>query len=459
MSLRETTYTAEVAVQPQGSQPIDLKLTTFTAEVLIPANIIASRSLESTLDLDTSVVMVAERPMTVAATLDLVADFSATVEAGFITMDLDSALGLDASLATNFARNITLASALDLTADVVREPNVFITNIESSLAFLVVVLTSKTQQLNLESPLDLSIAVYVAQTYDLDLSSDIALFATAQERSVYLTISSPIDFATDLVVDTAVANRSLQSALGLNASISLAAVYVRSLPADPGDNLFLDASVVIASSSLPITLLSQVQMQASVAADQQSSDGFGARLGIDAEVSMVVERARSLSSGLGLTATMSIELVPSSSCFTKGFNPSGSNAPLPTGRIALAGGVTLRYPYATQTTEIILPSPEQGDTQDVNIARLNITTRGNVALNIPPDVEIVTETLNFTFEIEDSLRDSLLDFLNVSAGKEILLIDHYGTSWRGIITNPNADLVYTRRCVSTIQIQFQGTRE
>lgn len=69
--------------------------------------------------------------------------------------------------------------------------------------------------------------------------------------------------------------------------------------------------------------------------------------------------------------------------------------------------------------------------------------------------KFTTHTYNFTLACGQNPQD-ILDFLSVSLGLNVTLIDHESRTWSGIITNPGTTIVAERRNMSRFEIIYEG---
>jgi hypothetical protein len=107
--------------------------------------------------------------------------------------------------------------------------------------------------------------------------------------------------------------------------------------------------------------------------------------------------------------------------------------------------------------------PDFGDKDEINVTRVNRETRAGGRIIYKDPIWPIVETLTFKLSNLNQIQvKTLLDFIQNTLGTTITLIDHYGTTWVGIITNPEAQAeqnVIVRRdnCPAfSIELSFQG---
>jgi len=122
--------------------------------------------------------------------------------------------------------------------------------------------------------------------------------------------------------------------------------------------------------------------------------------------------------------------------------------------------ITLTYNQPDGSTFLLrLPDPEFGDTYKYEQSRILRRNRGG-ELNIYRDpIWPQTETLHYSFKfLDQNMVWSLMDIMRRSLGKNIILNDHEGKNWQGIITTPTENMVQEGRCNFTTSFTFEGIR-
>ena len=108
------------------------------------------------------------------------------------------------------------------------------------------------------------------------------------------------------------------------------------------------------------------------------------------------------------------------------------------------------------TLSIQLRSPEFGNTDALEIRRINRKTRGGdiLVFRDPQWPKTRTFQLKFQFLKEDDLS-RLLNFMHVTLGQIVTFVDHEGRSWNGIIITPTDEVSVPGRNNFAAQFSFQ----
>jgi hypothetical protein len=123
------------------------------------------------------------------------------------------------------------------------------------------------------------------------------------------------------------------------------------------------------------------------------------------------------------------------------------------------GSVILTYPFFSPIRTVTLRSPEFDNIEQLEFQRINRRTRGGDLTIHRQDYWPIAERLSMNFtNLTHSVGDSLLEFLAVSIGQEIGLLDNENRQWRGLILTPSARLSADtgRECQYSVSIEFEG---
>lgn len=120
--------------------------------------------------------------------------------------------------------------------------------------------------------------------------------------------------------------------------------------------------------------------------------------------------------------------------------------------------IVLSYPYSSPTTNLTLPSPIFDNSERRHYSQIVRESRGGTLHYFRDSNWGKYKRLNFTL---NRLRcgqsyTELLDFLKLSIGKEIKLVDHENRTWRGVIVTPEASIVQDSRSGYSITLEFEG---
>lgn len=138
-----------------------------------------------------------------------------------------------------------------------------------------------------------------------------------------------------------------------------------------------------------------------------------------------------------------------------GENASGK-APPATASIG-DGTLTLTFPYVSPSITLTLRNPDFRDERATTFSRVVRDTRGGklIVYSDPTWPKATTLKLSLS-SLSSGKAADLLDFLQASLGKEIGLLDHLGRQWRGVITQPDAEMPHPSRGGRAIDLIFEG---
>ncbi len=102
-------------------------------------------------------------------------------------------------------------------------------------------------------------------------------------------------------------------------------------------------------------------------------------------------------------------------------------------------------------------NPEFTNTNELSFQRINRMSRGG-DLHIFRDTDWPkTEALSLLFSFPEEVDlERLQKLIQISVGEVMTYTDHEGTTWSGVIQNPNAKAVQTGRNSRDITIVFEG---
>lgn len=119
--------------------------------------------------------------------------------------------------------------------------------------------------------------------------------------------------------------------------------------------------------------------------------------------------------------------------------------------------LTLTYPYVSPTTTLTLKNPDFGNSDSLQLYRIDRHTHGRSRKIVSDDRWKTNETLELTMtNVCHVTTDAIVSFLNDSLGGEIGLLDWFGRQWRGIIVTPETDVI-TNSGGWSITITFEGS--
>jgi len=119
------------------------------------------------------------------------------------------------------------------------------------------------------------------------------------------------------------------------------------------------------------------------------------------------------------------------------------------------------YPFVFEgypDVEVILRSPEFGDSIRVNTNTVNTETRRGEQVTIRDVTWPISQIYRYTFtRITDEKVDEFKDFLIDYAGQEMQTVDHLGIIRVGVILTPVNEMIRVRGiCSNDISFDFRG---
>jgi len=117
----------------------------------------------------------------------------------------------------------------------------------------------------------------------------------------------------------------------------------------------------------------------------------------------------------------------------------------------------LTWPYAAPTLTVEIPAPEFNNQEKYNVRRVNRKSRGGTLDIFRDDSWPSVRNFDFQFEwLSDDQRVDILNFLDVSLGEEIGMLDFESRQWRGIILTPSSELADAGPCKHGVDLSFEG---
>lgn len=119
--------------------------------------------------------------------------------------------------------------------------------------------------------------------------------------------------------------------------------------------------------------------------------------------------------------------------------------------------LTLTYPFVSPTLTLVLRNPEFQNIERLENVRIARQTRGGHRILFADPQWPRWRTLELDMRgLKDTDVPSLRSFLISSLGKEIGLLDWENRQWRGILTNPDAEITQTSRDQFAVSLTFEG---
>ena len=109
------------------------------------------------------------------------------------------------------------------------------------------------------------------------------------------------------------------------------------------------------------------------------------------------------------------------------------------------------------TTVVELRDPDFGNQLKVEITRINRKSRGGDQIIYKDLAWPITKTISYKFSyLSQTDVYNLMNFINLTLGQNILLIDFETRSWIGVIITPAAKITQPEREGFSAQFEFQG---
>jgi hypothetical protein len=335
----------------------------------------------------------------------------------------------------------------------------------------------------------LSFSDVVGATQPQSASSTISFVDSATEvRILVRSVSDPISFTQDTTEN--IKNASASSTLNFVQSVDeqgpiyIAVAHFIPFADTPSEDQAvineLMASVIFFKDTAGRVLTASVSQSISFAQDGHRATGGKDTLafvqtvtvgkaGFPADTVFFTDTAhanafftRSLTTPL--TLVQGLTFILEAGCTLKLYSPfvgtgdPGYTSPSTVSPTLGDATLTLTYPYGAPTRTLTLRNPAFGDRNQLSFARVNRTSRGGTLIVFAdPSWPKIEKLLLTASGLKQQQIDDYQAFLVDSLGKEIGLLDHENRQWRGIITNPDAEIVENGRNNRTVSFEFEGS--
>lgn len=119
--------------------------------------------------------------------------------------------------------------------------------------------------------------------------------------------------------------------------------------------------------------------------------------------------------------------------------------------------ILLTYPYVNPEYTVEVRNPQFDDTRQIESRRINRKTRGGTLIVFRDPIWPQSERLIYSFDnLRNSKKKELLEFFEISIGKEIGLLDFRNQQWRGIIITPETQVGREDRPGNSLTFEFEG---
>ena len=287
-----------------------------------------------------------------------------------------------------------------------------------------------------------------------DAGDDQSLLQLLQTVSVARNLRESVSNTLALVGEVRLKehNESVQSFL------SLAQRVGRVLPVSASNSMFLQQE-----AARLFKLMSRLNFISSVT-NSKGRDALSV-IPFVQTATVLSDYARILSQDLGIRQSVGLIhefAIPNVECTYSPFVgdvTSGITPPPTTAPVLGSATLTLTHPFVTPTTTLVLRNPELNNSERFQFARINRTTRGGDLKIFSDSTWPKQESLKVQIEsLTTAQKDSLVTFFEDFIGLEIGLLDDEDRQWKGLITQPDADItdVNGDGCTYAVIFEFEG---
>lgn len=132
--------------------------------------------------------------------------------------------------------------------------------------------------------------------------------------------------------------------------------------------------------------------------------------------------------------------------------------PCPGTYVKTRSTILLTYPYINPIYTVEVRNPQFDDNRQIENSRILRKTRGGTLKVFRDPIWPSAERLIYSFDNLYTLKKlELLEFFEVSIGKEIGLLDFRSQQWRGIIITPTTQIGREDRPGNSLTFEFEGT--
>ncbi len=240
--------------------------------------------------------------------------------------------------------------------------------------------------------------------------------------------------------------------------LSFAQQVGRQIPISASNALFLQQE-----AARIFKLASQLNLISSVASskgrDAASVIPFVQTATILSDFARLISQDLNIRQSVGLVHEFAVPNVECTYSPFVGTVTSGITPPPTTAPTLGTATLTLTWPFVAPTTTLVLRNPELNNSERLQFARINRTTRGGDLKIFSDPTWPKQESLKVQIEaLTSAQKDSLVSFFEDNIGLEIGLLDDENRQWKGIITQPDADITDVRGdgCSYSVIFEFEG---
>jgi len=457
----------------------------------------ASSDLSATLDQDVSLVGSVynkapgdtigptangiQQSVQVSVVRNLSADNIITLsQVAFVQQPASSDIGIDHSVQVSVVRSLSAGSTVGVgqstgTNQHMESANSVLVGLDSYVTVVQAFSRSASSNLTLDHSWDISISKTAANVIGIGHSVDVqkVIFETPQSaigiQQIGFAVSHP--FASNIIgIDHSVAvqkilHRSLTHDIGISHS------FIRTGDLRAGAFSVLSGWSWVWNPSSEAYEILWVEMTNTaevehIIGDRPTYTSASSQLNLGQSVSYQAVFNRAPASDINIKQTLGYSFIqdttfcdyaPSVGSTTDTYAPLPPPITPPVIAPESYDGVQLSYPSVAPTNVIYLRGPELGNVDQFNTQRINRESRGGHLVIFRDFYWPRTKTMRFSFTGLTELEgQEVLDFVEVSVGKEVKLRDWEGREWLGVITSTNEPIVRERDgCKLTTDLEFE----
>ena len=401
----------------------------------------------------------------------------------FVQQPTFSNIGIGHSVQVSVIRNLSAGNEIvglgqsTGTNQHMESANSDLTSLDSEAS--VVQAFSRSASSNLAATLDHSVDVIISKT----VSSNIGVgHSVAVQKIISLSAESQIDLQQ---ISFPVSHPFAGNTIGIDHSVSVQKILHRSLSHDIGishnwirtGDLRVSAFSVMSGWSWVWNIVTEdyeitwVEMTSTAEAEHVIGErpiyaSASSQLNLGQSVSYQAIFNRAPESDINIKQTLGYQFIqdttfcdyaPSVGSTSNSYAPLPPSMTPPVIEPELYDGVQLSYPSVAPTDVIYLRGPELGNVEQFNTQRINRESRGGYLIIFRDFYWPKTKHMRFSFTgLTEQEGQDILDFVEVSVGKEVKLRDWEGREWLGIITSTNEPITRERdSCNLSTDLEFE----
>jgi hypothetical protein len=168
--------------------------------------------------------------------------------------------------------------------------------------------------------------------------------------------------------------------------------------------------------------------------------------------------ARALTDGLTLNSVATFFRFGDLCQYDPGVGDCGTGPSMTDPVLTRRSTILLTYPYVNPTYIVEVRNPIFDDNRQLEFRKINRKTRGGTLKIFRDSIWPSSERLIYTFDnLKEAKKKEILEFFEVTIGKEIGLLDFQSRQWRGIVITPTSQFGNEDRPGNSMTMEFEGT--